>query len=131
VLQAIGADAAGVTKPWDAHTLAHVQPLDPSSEPIDPANDFMARDDRYGRMRQFAIDDMQIGAANAAGGDLHPDFTRPWLTVRQLGPFKRSADFLQNHRLHGVLLKLAGNPVSTKTKDSKRAFAGHPTKMSA
>jgi hypothetical protein len=37
----------------------------------------MARDDRQPRVRQFAVDHMQIGAADTAGLDLDEDLARP------------------------------------------------------
>ena len=81
VHHAIGTDAAGVAEPRNADTLADVQVLDACADGIDPANDLMARDDRNLRVGQFAIDDMQIGAADAAGGDLNPYLARPWLPI--------------------------------------------------
>ena len=103
VPDAIGADAAGVAEPGNADALAHLQPLDPGADRIDPADDLVARDDRHLRVGQFAIDDMQIGAADAAGGHLHANFARSGLRVGKLRPFERSLEFLQHHRMHGVL----------------------------
>ena len=42
------------------------------------------------RIRQFAVDDMQIRAADAASEHLHADLARPRLPVGELGPFERS-----------------------------------------
>jgi hypothetical protein len=56
-------------------------------------------------VRQLTIDNMQIGAANAASCDLDTDFARTWLPIWKLGPFERRAQFVQNHSLHDALGK--------------------------
>ena len=43
---------------------------------FDVADDFMARDQRQVRLRQFAVDDVQVGAAHAAGVDPHQHLVR-------------------------------------------------------
>ena len=91
---AIGADAAGVAEPRNADALAHAQPLDAGPDRIDPADDLVARDDRHLRVGQFAIDDMQIRAADAAGGHFHSNLARPGLPIGEIGPFKSSPKLL-------------------------------------
>jgi hypothetical protein len=81
VHHAIGTDAAGVAEPRNADTLADVQVLDLYADDIDPANNLMARDNRNVRVGQLAVDDMQIGAADAAGAHLNPYLARPWLRI--------------------------------------------------
>jgi hypothetical protein len=68
--RAIGTDTAGVAKPRNPNALTHPQALDASPDLVDPSNDLMAWDDRQLRVRQLAIDDMQVRAAYAAGGHL-------------------------------------------------------------
>ena len=81
VHHAIGTDAAGVAEPRNADTLAHVQALDAGADCIDPAYDLVAWDNRHYRVRQLAIDNMQVGAADAAGGDLDPYLARSGLPI--------------------------------------------------
>ena len=86
-----------------------LQPFDAGPDRIDPADDLMARDDRHLRVGQLAIDDMQIRAADAAGGHLHANLARPGLPIGEFGPFKSGPKLLQHHRLHGVL-QFCGKP---------------------
>ena len=66
-----------MAEPGEADALARMQALDAGTDFVDPADDFVARDDGRQRVRQLAIDDVQIGAANAAGQDTHADFAGP------------------------------------------------------
>jgi hypothetical protein len=77
-----------VAKPWNAHTLPHAEPFDTGPNRIDSADDLMARDNRQLWVRQLAIDDMQIRAADAAGGHLHSNLARPRLPIGEICPFK-------------------------------------------
>jgi hypothetical protein len=76
-----------MAEPWDAHTLPQAEPFDAGPDRIDPANDLMARDDRHLWIGQLAIDDMQIRAADAAGGHLHSNLARPGLLIGEICPF--------------------------------------------
>ena len=86
--------------------MAGLQTLDAGPDFVDPADNFVAGDDRRQRVRQLAIEDVQIGAANPAGGNTDADFAEPGMTVRQLGPFKLGPGGFQYHRLHGHLRPL-------------------------
>jgi hypothetical protein len=57
-----------MAEPWNANTFADAQPLDASPYRVDPADNLMARNDRQHGVWQFAVDDMKICAADAAGG---------------------------------------------------------------
>jgi len=83
-----------VAEPWDAHTLPHAEPFDAGPNRIDPADDLMARDDRHLWVGQLAIDDMQIRAADAAGGHLHANLARPGLPIGEICPLKSGPKLL-------------------------------------
>jgi hypothetical protein len=100
--QTIGTMAAGVAEPRDADTHADAQPLD--ADRIDAANDFMARNNWQFRIWQFAVDDVQIGTADAAGGDLYSNLARTGFGVREFLPDERPADLFQDHCIHEVVL---------------------------
>ena len=51
---------------------------------------------------QLAVDDVQVGTANAAGRHLDSNFTWPGLAIGELGPFERTPELLQHHRVHRV-----------------------------
>ena len=76
------------------------QTADAGSQRVDPAHDFVPGNDGVGDVGQFAVDDMQIRAAHAAGGHLDADFTRPGDGIRPfLRPQRRAAGG-KHHRMH-------------------------------
>ena len=79
------------------------KPSDAGPDRVDPADDFVAGDDRNLRVGQLAVDDMQVGAANAASGHFDPNFVRPRLSVGEICPFERSPELLKHHSLHDGL----------------------------
>jgi hypothetical protein len=83
-----------VAEPRNADALTHAQPFDASPDHIDPADDLVARDDRHLRVRQFAIHDMKVRAADAAGGHFYSNLTRPRLPTGEICPFKSSPKLL-------------------------------------
>src|SRR5438105_6953826 len=68
----IGTDPAGRAEPGHADPLADAE-LGTAAERGDAADDLMPRDDREPRVGQFAVDEVQVGAAHAARGDLDDD----------------------------------------------------------
>jgi hypothetical protein len=90
-----------MAKPREADALARFQTLDIGADCVDPADNFVARDDRRQQVGELAVEDVQIGAANAAGGNADTDFAGSGMPVRQFGPFKSGPGGLQHHRLHG------------------------------
>ena len=64
---AIGTFAAGITKPGNADPFTDTKRGHAEPERIHPTDHLMAGHDRIGDVRQFSIDDMQIGPAHAAG----------------------------------------------------------------
>jgi hypothetical protein len=86
---AVRAHAAGMPEPRDAHAFSHVHSLDASPDRVDPADNFMARNDGHRRVRQLAVDDVQIRAADAARGYLDAHLARSGLSLIQARPFER------------------------------------------
>ena len=65
-----------MTEPGDADPLTQARHRHPGADLLDDAHDLVPRHDRQADVRQFAVDDMQIGAADAAGFDAHDDLAR-------------------------------------------------------
>lgn len=84
--------ACGVCR-TDLHVVDGELP-DPKS-PIIPGHEIVG---------QFAIDNVQIRAANPAGEHLYPDLAGAGRTIGQFGPFKRCSRAVQYHCLHGRIL---------------------------
>jgi len=104
---AIWAAATRVAEPWNADALTELYIHDASANGINAPHDFMAWNDWQHRVREFAIDDMQIRAAHAAGLYFNPDLTRAWLGFGEFGPFERCANFREHHGLHwGIHISL-------------------------
>ena len=87
--KAIRTLAACESQPGHTDSLAWGKSLDPLAKLRHVAHDLMPRHQRQLGMGQFAIDDVQIGAADAAGPDLHENLPRPGLRRRQLALDKR------------------------------------------
>jgi hypothetical protein len=92
-------------------TRSPAQPVDARPDRIDPADDLVPRDDWQLRVRQVAVDDVQVRPGDAAGSDLHPNLARTGLPIGELGPLKSSPNLLQHHRMHRVP-RLLGSPAS-------------------
>jgi hypothetical protein len=99
---AIGTFAAGVAQPGNADPLANFQGCDPSTECIHPTDHLMAGHDRIGDVRQFSIDDMQIGPAHAAGGDIDAHIAGPGDRIFPRLKPKRRTGRRQDHGVHLV-----------------------------
>ena len=72
--RAIGTATAGVAEPWHADALPGFQAGDAGAERIDDPDDLVARRDRKPRLRQFAVDDVEVCAADSAGEDAQANF---------------------------------------------------------
>ena len=98
--EAIGAAPAGVAEPGDADPLA-----DPRSRTPSPSASTMPRSrvpERSGSLgRQVAVDDVQVGPANRAGLDPHPDLARARRRIGACFPNEGHPQVPQHHRVHG------------------------------
>ncbi len=99
--QAKRAVAAGVAEPGYADTGPERE-ADALARRLDPADDLMARHNRRLDVGQFAVDHVQVGAADAAGLDPHANLPRPGHRIRPLLHREPLAGPLQNHGVHGV-----------------------------
>jgi len=99
---AIGTFATRVTEPGNADAFADLQVHDTGAKRVHAADHLMAGNNRIGDFRQFAVDDMQIGAANAAGTDPDAHISGPRRRILpQLKP-ERRAGRRQDHGVHLV-----------------------------
>jgi hypothetical protein len=96
-----GTMAAGVSEPGNANTHSDFEILDAGSHRLDASDDLVSRYDWQFRIRQFAIDDVQIGTADTASRHSDANFTTIRLGIRPLLPLERLPDFRQHHCMHG------------------------------
>ena len=54
------------------------------------------------RIRQFSIEDVEVGAADSAGEHLEEQVVRPDLRLREIPQHEGPADSIEKHRLHGL-----------------------------
>ena len=98
--RAVRAFAAGPAEPWDADTVAGCDRLDRRSGLDHFTDDLVSGDERQLRLGELPVDDVEVGAAHAAGADANENVARP-----RLGDGDgRSPEFLvrsvQDHRAH-------------------------------
>jgi len=91
-----------MAEPRDADPFTHAETLDTGADHVDPTDNLVTGDDRRLWIGQFTVEDVQVGAANAACEHLHPDLAGPGLSVRHFCPLKGSLRPLQHHRLHNL-----------------------------
>ena len=84
----------------------------PASERLDDAHDLVARHDRQMDVGQLAVDDVQIGAADAAGLDAHADLARAGQRIGPLFKRERLPGRCKNHCLHDTLPKAQSRRLS-------------------
>ncbi len=123
---AIGAGSVGVAEPGDADPRAELE-VDAFARRLDPADDLVPRHDRQFGIGQFAIDDMQVGAADAAGFDANENLPRSWLGIGTLLHDKRLAGSPEDHGAHGGL-RLQAERRDPATERRRSAYRLPPLK---
>ena len=101
-MRAVGTNPAGETKPRDADTCPDRRRLGIAPHSVDPPDDLVTGNDRKLRVGELAVNDVQIGAADAAGGNQHPDLPWAGLGIRHGGEHQRLARPPQQHGMHDL-----------------------------
>ena len=99
---AIAAFAASVSEPGNADPLSDLERGYTLAERFDPTDHLVARNDGVVYVRQLAVDDMQIGPADAAGIDPDAHIAGAGCRILPFLQLKRRAGRRQNHGLHCV-----------------------------
>jgi hypothetical protein len=89
-----------MAKPGNADPFADLQAFHCGAHGVYPADDLMPGNDGQFRIGEFAIDDVEVGAAHTAGEYPYANFVGARLTIGQIGPLERRPQFLKYHRLH-------------------------------
>jgi hypothetical protein len=97
--------AAGRAQPWYAHAHSDGQIPDAVAQRIDPTDHLVAGDDGIPYLRQFTVDDMQVGSTHPAGAYLHADLARRGIRIGAVHPDQGRAGRLKNHGIHGDFLR--------------------------
>ena len=74
--------AARPTEPWNPNAIADFESIHIFADGFHAPDNFVAENERQLRLRKFAIDDMQIGATDSAGGNADKHLTRIWSWCR-------------------------------------------------
>ena len=115
--QAKAAMPAGVAQPGHAQPLPDGEALDLFALGDHDADDLVAGYQRQFRLGEFAVQDVQVGAAHAAGADLEQHLVVAARGRRQFDESQGRVGFFQNHCAHVVplvLSKTLATPYSTK-----------------
>jgi hypothetical protein len=105
VLAIAPAEAAFPVRPAKPRHTDHValgKGVDSRSKSVDGADDLMSEDERELRLRELAVDDVQIGAADGARLHANPKLAGCRFGARKLGRHKRRSGPCKHHRLHGM-----------------------------
>src|SRR6266536_6018836 len=101
-----GAEAAvtaGRAEPGDPDAVTDPESLGAGTERIHRAHDLMPRDQGQAPLTELALDDMQVGAARAAGSHPHPHFSRSRLGHGPINRYeRRSRDGGRSGQHHGA-----------------------------
>jgi hypothetical protein len=90
-----------MTQPRNTDAAADPQRIDPFSDRIHDADDFVAGNKRQLRIREIAVDYVKIGAADRARFDHEPYLTLRWRRQAPLDQRQRPSGLAKLHRLHG------------------------------
>ena len=99
--KAVAAVAAGPAEPGHADARADGKIAHPIAQGRHAADDLVARDDRITRLRQFAVGDVQVGAADAAGKDANQNLAGSGRRLRPVDEPQGLARPIEHHRAHG------------------------------
>ncbi len=92
--------AAGPAQPGNPDPLTDTEVLDSGADLSDPADNLVTDDERQLRVWQFAIDDVQIRAANRARRHAHEQLARASTRHGHFDTLERPTDGGKNHRTH-------------------------------
>src|SRR5262249_11405661 len=92
--------AASVSEPRNSNAIANPVCRRTGACKVDAADNLMTGDDGISDIRQFAIDNMEVGSADAAGADRNADLSVAGCRVGSLLPLQRRPGSRQHHRSH-------------------------------
>src|SRR5262249_7964264 len=98
--QAVAAGAVGPAEPRYADALADREPGGAGAQLGDRADELMPGHERQLRVRQFSVDDVEIGAAHRARLDGDPDLAGGGSRYRQLAKYEWRPRSVEHHRAH-------------------------------
>jgi hypothetical protein len=97
--------AAGPSKPGDADASAENSGIDAITGGFGDSDDLMPGNDRQLGIGQFAIDQVEIRAADGASLDTNADFARIRCRQRPFFRHQRLSDGAQHHGFHWLYIK--------------------------
>jgi hypothetical protein len=97
---AVPTTTAGTAQPRNADTLPDLKTLNLCANLFDTAHNLMTWDKRQPGGFQIAVDDMQVGATDAAGFNLYQDLVRTRCRFFDLAQFQKRLFSVKNHGPH-------------------------------
>jgi hypothetical protein len=99
-VQAVLTTLARAAQPRHADAIANRERLDRITASDDPPDDLVPEDERQLRTRQLAVEDVQVGAADATGADLDQEIVRARRRPLQFAQLQRLSRTIEHHRAH-------------------------------
>ncbi len=100
--QAVATAAAGPAQPGNAYPLAHGGGRDALTQGVDRAHDLVTENERQLGMLQLAVENVQVGPADAARVNLDPHLSRPGRGCAHPRHPQRASGGFKKHRPHEV-----------------------------
>jgi hypothetical protein len=97
---AVAARPVRPAEPRDTDPVPRGEPIRSGAGPDHTADDLMAGRQRQLRLGELPVDDVEVGPADAAGGDLERDLTTTGLWIGQLPLDQRRTKGFEHHRAH-------------------------------
>src|SRR5262249_28938569 len=98
---AVAAPAARPAEPWGSDELARLEAARAGSQLGDGRDDLVAQYERQLRLRELAVDDVEVGAADTAAAHAEAPLRRARTRLLELRLAQRRPHALEEHRAHG------------------------------
>ena len=110
-------------QPRNANSVTGGKSLDVLAYLFDASNDLMPGDERQFRIRQLAIDNVKVGAANGTSSNTNEQLSRAQFRFWRVTRAKRLPWFFENHRAHvDLITSQFKNPKSETNFETRNAI---------
>jgi hypothetical protein len=89
-------------EPGDTNAIANCKSDIAITHGYYSSDNFVAGNERQFGLREITVDDVEVGAADRAGGDFDKHLAGAWARQLPLNQPKRLANSLEHHRLHVI-----------------------------
>jgi hypothetical protein len=94
--------STGPAEPRNSNAIPNAKSSDPFTNRFDSPDNFVSENQGQFRLRQFAVDNMQIGSTNGACGNADEKLARCRTRRVHVAQDKRRPNLFQQHRAHAA-----------------------------